>query len=102
MKRRHRTIFLVTALILVPVLLGLTPLNFVQKLASGAPLSPVKQVLKCNPCPFHSVTSHPEAVQIESSSVPLEPRLMVSLVSLTTAGDAIPSGFLPDPLPLRC
>ena len=102
MKRRHRTIFLVTALVLIPIFFGLTPLNFVQKLASGAPLSPVKPVLKCNPCPFHSLTSHPEAAQIELSSVPLEPRPMVSLVSSIMARDVIPSGFLPDPLPLRC
>lgn len=102
MKRRHKTIFLLTALILMPVLFGITPLNFMHKLASGAPLSPVKQVLKCNPCPFHSLTSHPEAIQIESSSVPLESLPVVSLVSLTPAGDVIPSGFLPDLLPLRC
>jgi hypothetical protein len=102
MKRQHRTIFFITALVLIPVLFGLTPLNFVQKLASGAPLSPVKPVLTCNPCPFHSLTSHPEAVQIEVSSVPLEPRPVVSLVSPTTARDVIPSGLLPDPLPLRC
>jgi hypothetical protein len=102
MKRRYSTIFLITALVLIPVLFGLTPLNFVQKLASGAPLSPVKPILNCNPCPFHSLTSHPEAVQIELSSAPMEPRPMVCLVSSTTAGDVIPSGFLPDPTPLRC
>jgi hypothetical protein len=101
-KRRYKTIFLIAALVLIPVLLGLIPLNLEQKLASGAPLSPVKQVLKCNPCFFHSVASHAEAVHTELSPVRLEPRPVVSLASLTTAGDVIPSGFLPDPPPLRC
>jgi hypothetical protein len=102
MKRQHRTIFLVTALVLIPVLFALTPLNFVQKLASGAPLSPVKPILQCNPCPFHSVTSQPDALQIDVVWAPLEPRALVSLVSVATARDVIPSCLLPDPLPLRC
>jgi hypothetical protein len=102
MKKRYSTIFLITALVLIPVLFGMTPLTFVQKLASGAPLSPVKPVLQCNPCPFHSLTSHPEAVHSDPSSVLLQPRPVVSPISLTSAGDDIPSGLLPDIPPLRC
>jgi hypothetical protein len=102
MKRRHSTMFLITALILIPVFFGLMPLNFMQKLASGVPLSPVKPILKCNPCPFHSLASHPEAVQIDLSSVPIDPRPTVTLIPSTTAGDITPFGILPDILPLRC
>jgi hypothetical protein len=102
MKRRHSTMFLITALILIPVFFGLMPLNFMQKVASGLPLSPVKPVLKCNPCPFHSLASHPEAVQIDLSSVPLEHPSTTSFTPLATGRDAVPAGLLPDILPLRC
>jgi hypothetical protein len=100
--KRHKTIVLLTSLVLIPVLFGLMPLNFMHRLASGVPLSPVKQVIKCNPCPFHSLTSHPEPLQIESSSVPMEPRPLVLSISLNAGRDVIPSGPLPDPSPLRC
>jgi hypothetical protein len=102
MKRRRKTILLVTALILIPVLLGLTPLNFVQKLASGAPFSPVKPILKCNPCPFHSLASHPEPAQVDVNWVLYEPRPMVFFTSATMGRNVIRSGFLPDLPPLRC
>lgn len=102
MKRRRKTILLTTALILIPVLLGLTPLNFVQKLGSGVPLSAGKQVLKCNPCPFHSLTSHPEPAQIEVNWVLYEPRPMVFFTSAIVGRNVTLSGFLPDPPLLRC
>ena len=95
-------VFLITALVLIPVLLGLTPLNLAHRLASGAPLSPVKPILKCNPCLFHSLTSHPEPAQIDVTMVPFTPRPTLCLIVKTTAGGVVPSGFLPDPSPLRC
>jgi hypothetical protein len=102
MKRRRRTIFLITALILIPIFFGLVPLNFMQKLANGVPFSSVKPVLKCNACPFDSLASHPEAVQIDLSSVPLEPPSATSFTPLVTGRDLVPAGLLPDILPLRC
>ncbi len=102
MKRRYHTIFLITALVLIPVLFGLTPLNFVHKFASGIPLSPVKPLLKCNPCPFHSLTSHPEPAHIDVNWVLYEPRPMVFLTSATMSRNVTLSGFSPDLPPLRC
>jgi hypothetical protein len=103
MKRRYKTIFLITALVMIPVFFGLVPLNCARKLASGAPLSPARQALKCNPCPFHSLTSHPEAAQIDLSSVPLELPSSTPLTPFAAGSDiVVPAGLLPDILPLRC
>lgn len=102
MKRRYSTIFLVTALVLIPVLFGLMPLKIMHKLSSGAPLSPVKPVLTCDACPFHSLTSHPEATQIDLSSVPIEPPSATPLTPSVTDKDLFPIALLPDILPLRC
>jgi len=57
MSNRSKIIFSVTAILLIPILLGMTPLNFVHKIGAGCPLSQDKQALKCNPCPFHSIIS---------------------------------------------
>jgi hypothetical protein len=51
MKRQQRTILLVTlTVILIPILVGLTPLNFAHKLGKGCPLHPVKNALNFNLC----------------------------------------------------
>ena len=54
---RQKLLILIPALILIPILLGMIPLNFVQKIGAGCPLSQGKQALKCNPCPFNSIIS---------------------------------------------
>jgi len=50
-------IFSVTAIILIPILLGMTPIKMVQKIGDGCPFSQGKQILNCNLCPFHSIIS---------------------------------------------
>lgn len=57
MSNKSRFLICVTAILLIPILLGMTPMNFVQKIGAGCPFSQSKQVLKCNPCPFHSIIS---------------------------------------------
>lgn len=57
MQRKQHIIFIISAVILIPVLLGLTPVKFVQKLGSGCPFAKTKVSLSCNPCIYHSVTS---------------------------------------------
>jgi hypothetical protein len=57
MSDRSEKIFFVTAIILVPILLGLTPIKMVQRIGDGCPFSQSKQILNCNPCPFHSIIS---------------------------------------------
>jgi hypothetical protein len=102
-KRRYNTIFLIAALVLIPMILGLIPLNLGQRLASGAPLSPVKPILKCNPCFFHSVTSqsHQEPAGVGVIQFSFTPRPAVFLIPVITDGEVVPS-VLPDISPLRC
>lgn len=57
MPSKSKIIFSVTAIFLIPILLGITPLNFVQKIGAGCPFSQGKQALTCNPCPFNSILS---------------------------------------------
>lgn len=57
MSGRHKLLFIIPAIILIPILLGMTPLNFFQKIAAGCPLSQGKQTLECNSCPFNSIIS---------------------------------------------
>ena len=57
MLARHKLLIFIPAIVLIPILFGMTPLNFVQKIGAGCPLSQGKQALKCNPCPFNSVIS---------------------------------------------
>ncbi len=55
---RHKLLILIPAIILIPVLLGMTPLNMAHRLASGGALAHGKQACWSNYCPFHSITSH--------------------------------------------
>lgn len=57
MSKRSKIIFPVTAILLIPILLGMTPIKMVQKIGDGCPFSQGKQILNCNPCPFHSIIS---------------------------------------------
>jgi len=57
MPKKRNIFFIISAVVLIPVILGLTPVKFVQKLGSGCPLNNNKVTLSCNPCIYHSVTS---------------------------------------------
>lgn len=71
MSRKSNWIRLLPAIILIPVLLGLTPLNFIEKLGSGCPFSHSRQI-SCNHCLFNSAVPHDEATIIISNSIPSE------------------------------
>jgi hypothetical protein len=55
---RHKLLLLIPAILLIPILLGMTPLNMGHRLASGGPFTHAKQCCWDNHCPFHSLTSH--------------------------------------------
>ena len=57
MLSRHKILFIIPAIILIPVLLGMTPLNLVQKLSGHCPLSHGKQIQRASSCLFHSIVS---------------------------------------------
>ena len=68
MSRKSTWFRLLPAIILIPVLLGLTPLNFIEKMGSGCPFSHSKQI-SCNHCPFNSLVSHEDATVLSSISI---------------------------------
>ncbi len=93
-------------MILIPILLGITPLNFVQKIGAGCPFSQGKQSIKCNPCLFNFIVSQEnhgitdllemvsESTSVHSpSSQGFNSRLMTS---------NIPSSIPSRAVPLRC
>jgi hypothetical protein len=57
MSNRSKIIISVTAILLMPILLGMTPLNMAHKIGAGCPFSQGKQAITCNPCPFNSIIS---------------------------------------------
>lgn len=71
MFRKSNWLRLLPAIILIPVLLGLAPLNFIEKMGSGCPFSHSKQIT-CNHCPFNSVVSHDDYTILISNSIPPE------------------------------
>jgi hypothetical protein len=99
--RRPKLFILIPALILLPILFGMTPLNFVQKIGSGCPFSHGKQIT-CNPCPFNSIVSHDDNTVISLNSIPLEQKsldpISFQLPGLDIHRSEIPVGSLP----LRC
>jgi len=55
---RHKLVLLVPAILLIPILLGMIPLNMAHRLSSGGPFTHCKQAQWSNHCPFHSIASH--------------------------------------------
>ena len=55
---RHKLLLFIPAILLIPILLGMTPLNMGHRLASGGPFTHTKQGCSNNHCPFHSLSSH--------------------------------------------
>jgi len=99
---RSKTLFFVAALILIPILLGMTPLSFIQKIGSGCPLAQGKQTLKCNPCPFNCITSQDDLPALSVSSSSLAQEIILSSNSRIGEPIFILSGFLSQAAPLRC
>jgi hypothetical protein len=64
MAGRHRSLILVIAIILIPVLLGTTPLNLVQKLSGRCPLSQDKQIQRVSSCLFNSIVSQDDSYML--------------------------------------
>ena len=68
---KHKLLLLIPAILLIPILLGMTPLNLAHKLASGGPFTHCKQVQWSNHCPFHSIASHNDLPNVSLNTTPL-------------------------------
>jgi hypothetical protein len=72
MAGRHKLLFFILAIILIPVLLGTTPLNLVQRLSGGCPLSQDKQIQRASSCLFNSIVSQDDFYVLSLTSTLLE------------------------------
>jgi hypothetical protein len=102
MVARHKLLIFIPAIVLIPILLGVAPLNFFQKIGAGCPLSQGKQALKCNPCLFNSVISQEDHGIAVLDSMLLD-AIFVHLPSLEVFNShPITSNSPLSVVPLRC
>jgi len=99
---RHKLLLLIPAILLIPILLGMTPLNMSHKLASGGPSTHCKQAQWSNRCLFHSVTSHGNPVVVNLDLTPLDQELMPAFDIQVLDPDSIHSNVTFNSVPLRC
>jgi hypothetical protein len=106
MLRKRNILFVIAALILIPILLGLTPVKFVQKLGGCCPFNQNKAALSCGPCIYNSVTSQSETGNLALAALPSTPFVFQSspLLSGETVGSVVPivSNLFSESPPLRC
>jgi len=102
MLRRHKLLLLIPAILLIPILLGMTPLNIAHKLASGGPFTHCKQAHWSNRCLFNSVTSHGNPVVVNLDLIQLDQELMPAFDIQVLDSDFIHSNVAFSSVPLRC
>jgi hypothetical protein len=102
MSKRSKITLSVTAIVLIPILLGMTPLNLVHKIGAGCPFSQGKQNLKCNPCPFHSIVSQDDPTVVNLNLTPLDQELTPAFDIQVLDSDSIHSNTTFNFVPLRC
>ena len=99
---RHKLLILIPAIILIPILLGMTPLNLANRLSSSGALAQGKQACWSNYCPFHSIASHDNQILANLSLATVyevSPSTQESRISLL---DSFHSNTFFNPVPLRC
>ena len=99
---RSKLLIVIPAIILIPILLGMTPLNFIQKIGSGCPLAQGKQILKCNPCPYNSLVSQDDLTIVSLNSTPFQQELLSPLDSQILGKESFSSNISSESLPLLC
>jgi hypothetical protein len=103
MLRNKKLLILIPALLLVPVLLAMTPVNMAHKWENRASFADGKQCKSCGDhCPFHSIVAQGDfSLGILSSPIPDEelPRLQGVLVAVP---DFCHSNIYFSSIPLRC
>jgi len=99
---RHKLLFIIPAILLIPILLGMTPFNMAHKLASGGPFTHCKQTQSSNHCPFHSLTSYADPTIINLNLTPLDQESTPIFDIQVLYSDFIHSNITINSLPLRC
>lgn len=106
MIRKRNILFVIAALVLIPILLGLTPVKFVKKLGSGCPFNN-KVSLSCNPCIYHSVTSQGESGSLAHAAFPstsfaFQSSPLLSEETVSSVVTIISNPLSEESPPLRC
>ena len=99
---RHKLLILIAAILLIPILLGMIPLNMAHKLASGGPFTHCKQAQWSNHCPFHSLISHDDPTIVNLNLTPLDQELTPIFDIQVLDPDSIHSNMAFNSVPLRC
>jgi len=99
---RHKLLLLIPAILLIPILLGMPPLNIAHKLASGGPFTHCKQGQWSNYCLFHSLISHDDPTIIHLNLTPLNQESTPIFDIQVLDSDFIHSNIIFNSIPLRC
>jgi len=99
---RHKLLFLIPAVILILILLGMTPLNMAHRMASGGAFTHGKQVCWNNHCPFHSLISHDDPIIVNLNLTPLNQESTPTFDIQVLDPDSIHSNITFNSVPLRC
>jgi len=99
---RQKLLLLIPTILLIPILLGMTPLNMAHKLASVDPFTHCKQAQWSNHCPFHSLISHNDPTILNLKVTPLDQESTPTLDIKVLDPDSIHSNITFNSVPLRC
>jgi hypothetical protein len=102
MSGRHKLLFLIAAILLIPILLGMTPVNMAHKLASGGHFTHCKQAQWANHCLFHSLVSHDDPIIINLNLTTLDQESTPTFDIKVLDPDSTHSNITFDSVPLRC
>ena len=102
MLRRYRLIILISVFLLVPILVGMTPLNMAHMLASVDHFVHGKQGCWKNHCPFHSLISRDDPNIVNLNVTPLDQESTPTFDIHVLDPDSTHSNITFNSVPLRC
>ena len=99
---RHKALILIPTILLIPVFLGMTPLNMAHRLASGGPFTQCKQAQWTHHCLFHSLASHDDPTIVNLNLAPMDHETTPTLDIQILDPDSTHSNITFNSVPLRC
>jgi hypothetical protein len=106
MPRKTPIVFMIAAIILIPIILGMTPIKIGQKLTGNCPCDHCKTTTNFTPRIFNTVTSQSHEDNVGDAGLPPPPFVFDSMALLS--GETIDnhvvivSNYLLETPPLRC
>ena len=102
MLEKHKLLAIIIAIILIPVLLGTTPMNLFQKLSGQCQLCQGKQIQRSGSCLFNSLVSQDDITNPILNSMMLAEDMTPSLrFQILVLNPSHNSNYLTS-APLRC